>query len=205
MGLYSKYIYPKIIETLLSIPSVMKERKDILSHVKGNILEIGFGTGLNLPCYPNFVKEITVLETNEGMNLLANKRIKSSQIKVNFKLLSAELLPFDDEAFDSVVSTFTFCSIKNINSAMKEFYRVLKPNGQLLFLEHGLSQNKKIRFIQNHINPFYKLISDGCNLNRNIKSITEKNGFAISYLEQFYDKHMIKLTGYLYKGIAVKK
>lgn len=205
MGLYSKYIYPKIIETLLSIPSVMKERKDILSHVKGNILEIGFGTGLNLPCYPNFVREITVLETNEGMNSLANKRIKSSQIKINFKLLSAESLPFDDETFDSVVSTFTFCSIENINSAMREFYRVLKPNGQLLFLEHGLSQDKKIRFIQNHINPFYKLFSDGCNLNRNIKSIIEENDFVISDLEQFYDKHMIKLTGYLYKGIAVKR
>lgn len=205
MGLYSKYIYPKIIERLLSIPSVMKERKDILSHVKGNILEIGFGTGLNLPCYPNFVKKITVLETNEGMNLLANKRIKSSQIKVNFKLLSAESLPFDDETFDCVVSTFTFCSIQNINSAMKEFYRVLKPNGQLLFLEHGLSSDKKISFIQNHMNPFYKIFSDGCNLNRNIKNIIEENGFAISDLEQFYDKHMIKLTGYLYKGIAVKK
>jgi ubiquinone/menaquinone biosynthesis C-methylase UbiE len=204
MGLYSKYIFPKIIEALLSMPSVMDERKDLLAHVKGSILEIGFGTGLNLPCYPNFVKEITALETNDGMNVLASKRIKSSQIKVNFKLLSAELLPFEDETFDCVVSTFTFCSIENINAAMKEFHRVLKPDGQLLFFEHGLSPNKTERFLQKHLNPIYKLFSGGCNLNRNIQGIIEDNGFDFSHLDKFYNKHMIKLAGYLYKGIAVK-
>lgn len=204
MGLYSKYIFPKIIESLLSRPSVMKQRKDILSHVKGDILEIGFGTGLNLSCYPSFVKEITVIDTNEGMNALANKRIETTQIKVNFSLLNAESLPFGDETFDTVVSTFTFCSIENINAAMKEFYRVLKPNGQLIFLEHGLSPNKKISFIQNHINPFYKLFSEGCSINLNIKSIVEENGFVINKLEQFYDKHMLKIAADLYKGIAIK-
>jgi len=88
---------------------------------------------------------------------------------------------------------------------MKEFYRVLKPNGQLLFLEHVLSPDKKVSFIQNRLNPFYRLFSDGCNLNRNIKNIIQRNGFEISNSEQIYDKHMIKLSGYLYKGIAVKK
>jgi ubiquinone/menaquinone biosynthesis C-methylase UbiE len=204
MGLYSKYIFPKIIESLLSKPSVMKQRKDILSHVKGDILEIGFGTGLNLLSYPSFVKEITVIDTNEGMNTLANKRIESSEMIVNFKLLNAESLPFKDETFDTVVSTFTFCSIENINAAMKEFHRVLKLNGQLIFLEHGLSPNKKISFIQNHINPFYKLFSEGCSINLNIKNIVEENGFLINELEQFYDKNMIKIAADLYKGIAVK-
>lgn len=82
---------------------------------------------------------------------------------------------------------------------------VLRPNGQLLFLEHGLSPDKKVSFIQNRLNPFYRLFSDGCNLNRNIKNIIQRNGFEISNSEQIYDKHMIKLSGYLYKGIAVKK
>lgn len=96
MGLYKKNVYPKIIESLLSNPSLMAHRKDILSYVRGEILEIGFGTGLNLPCYPDFVKAVTALETNEGMNLLANQRIRKSPIKVHFKLHSAETLPFQD-------------------------------------------------------------------------------------------------------------
>lgn len=203
MGFYSKYIYPKIIETALSISSVMKNRKEVLLNVKGNILEIGFGTGLNITCYPSFVKEITVLETNEGMDSLV--RIRDSKIKINFKLLNAESLPFDDETFDTVVSTFTFCSIEDIDTAMKEFLRVLKPKGQLIFLEHGAGKDNKVRFIQNLLNPIYKLLSNGCNLNRNIKSIIERSGFSIIDVEEFHDRHMIKLTGYLYTGIAIKK
>lgn len=205
MGLYKKNVYPQIIESLLSNPSLMAHRKDILTHVRGDILEIGFGTGLNLPCYPDFVREITVLETNEGMNLLANERMRKSPIHVHFKLLSAETLPFQDKTFDSIVSTFTFCSIRNIDAAMKELYRVLKPNGQLLFLEHGLSPDKRVGFMQSFLNPFYKLFSDGCNLNRNMIHIIEKPGFKIISQEQFYEKGMIKLAGYLYKGIAIKE
>jgi ubiquinone/menaquinone biosynthesis C-methylase UbiE len=121
-----------MIERILSIPSVTKYRKEILSEVKGNILEIGFGTDLNLPCYSKDVREITVLDTNEEMSSLAKKRIQQSQINVRFKLLSAEVLPFEDEPFDTIVSTFTFCSIENIDSAMNEFYRILKPDGAFI-------------------------------------------------------------------------
>lgn len=132
MGLYSRYIYHRMIERILSIPSVTKYRKEILLEVKGNILEIGFGTDLNLPCYPKHVREITVLDTNEEMSSLAEKRIQQSQINVRFNLLSAEVLPFEDESFDTIVSTFTFCSIENIDSAINEFYRILKPDGAFI-------------------------------------------------------------------------
>lgn len=204
MGLYSKYIYPRVVDYLLSNPGVTQYRKAILAYVKGNILEIGFGTGLNLPCYPPSVKEITVIDTNEGMNSLARKRVEHSGIKVDLKLLNAETLPFEDNTFDSIVSTFTFCSIDNIDAALKEFLRILKPDGILIFLEHGLSSNQRISKWQNRINPFYKSFSDGCNLNRNIKDIIERNNFKFDFIEQFHSKHMIILADYLYRGIAVK-
>ncbi len=204
MGLYSKHIYPRIIDCMLSNPIISDYRKEILKFVKGEILEIGFGTGLNLSYYPSAIREITVIDTNAGMNSLAQKRVNKSQIRVHLKLLNAETLPFENNAFDTIVSTFTFCSIENIDAALQELRRVLKPDGKLVFLEHGLSNDPKISKWQNIINPIYKIPSDGCNLNRDIKSIIERNNFTFDFIEQFYCKDMIKLGGYLYKGIAVK-
>lgn len=205
MGLYSKHIYPHIIEYILSNPSVTRYRKEALAHVKGDILEIGFGTGLSLPCYPAFVKEITAIDTNEGMNVIASKRASQLGIKVNIKTLNAEVLSFDNNSFDSIVSTFTFCSIGNTDAALKEFCRVLKPDGRLVFLEHGLSTDPKVINWQNRLNPVYLLTSDGCNLNRDIKNIIERNKFKITQLEQFYCEHMLKIMGYYFKGVAVKE
>lgn len=204
MAFYTKYIYPRIIDNILSTPEVMKYRKEVLKAVSGEVLEIGFGTGLNLTCYPSETKEITVIDTNAGMNSLAQKRVDKSNIKVHLKLLNAEILPFESNTFDTVVSTFTLCSIDNVDAAIQELYRVLKSDGKLIFLEHGLSADTKISKLQNFINPFYRIPSDGCNLNRDIKDIIYKNGFNFEFIEQFYSKDMIKLAGYLYKGIAVK-
>ncbi|PKM94427.1 MAG: SAM-dependent methyltransferase [Firmicutes bacterium HGW-Firmicutes-1] len=205
MGYYSNYLYPRIVDKILSTSRVSQYRKEILSHVIGEILEIGFGTGLNLSYYPAWVKEITVIDNNEGMNSLAQKRVKHSKINVNLKLLNAEILPFEDKSFDSIVSTFTFCSIENIDSALKEIYRVLKPDGKLIFLEHGLSSNKKLRNLQHRLNPLYKVVSGGCNLNRDMKDVIERNNFKFDFIEEFTSKDMSKLTGYLYKGIAIKR
>lgn len=202
MRIYSEYLYPRIVNNILSNPQITMYRKDILANVSGNILEIGFGTGLNLPCYPSFVKNITAIDSNEGMNILAQRRAEQSGIKVNLKELNAEVMPFDNNFFDTVVSTFTFCSINDINNALKEIHRILKNNGKLIFLEHGLSPNPKIRKWQNLINPFYLKISEGCNLNRDIKKIIENNNFKITQIEQFYCEDMLKISGYLYKGIA---
>lgn len=204
MGLYSKYFYPKIIDSLLSKPEIMKHRQAALSNSRGKILEIGFGTGLNLLCYPTSVKEITVIDTNAAMGVLAEEKMKDSDINVIFKLLSAEKLPFEDNTFDSVVSTFTFCSIDGIDSAITEMKRVLKPDGRLIFLEHGVSCEPKVSKWQNRVNPFYKIFSDGCNLNRDIKDIIQRNNFEFEHIEQFYCKDLFKLAGYFYKGVALK-
>lgn len=202
MGVYSKIIYPKLLERSMTKSSLMGLRKKLLSEVKGEILEVGFGTGLNLSCYPEHVSKITVIDVNEVLGEKAMERIKEHSITVDYRKISAEKLPFSAECFDSVVSTFTFCSIPDIKSALSEFYRVLKPGGRLFFLEHGLSSDKQIRFFQNLINPIFKAAS--CSLNRDMKAIVESSNFEIKKLEQFYQEDAIKVLGYLYMGVAEK-
>ncbi|WP_421657283.1 class I SAM-dependent methyltransferase [Leptothermofonsia sp. ETS-13] len=172
--------------------------------MSGDVLEIGFGTGLNLAYYPNSVKKITTVDVNPGMRSLAQKRIQASAIAVDHRVLNSEHLPMPDHSFDSVVSTWTLCSIANVEQALKEIYRVLKPGGQFFFVEHGLSNDPKIQVWQNRLTPIQKVIADGCHLNRNIRQLIE-NQFDSVRIEQFYADNFPKIVGYLSKGVAIKK
>lgn len=202
MDIYSKFIYPALLERSMTKQSIMNLRKELLSEVNEEVLEIGFGTGLNLDKYPNHISKITVIDTNEVFGNKAKERIDKSSIQVDFKYLSAEKLPFEDGSFDSIVSTFTLCSIPDIKSAISEFYRVLKPKGKLFFLEHGKSPDKKVRFFQNLINPFFKAAS--CSLTRDIKALIEGEGFDIIKINGFYQEDAMKILGYLYMGVGQK-
>lgn len=201
-SLYSSFIYFRLLEATMARPSLLEIRKECLSLVQGEILEIGFGTGINLECYPAHVKKISAIDTNETLPPAAQKRAKYTGISVNFTNSNAEKLPFDDNTFDSVVSTFTFCSIHNTTSALREIYRVLKPGGHLFFLEHGLSPDKWVRMTQNFLTPLFNLISE--NLNRDIVGILNTQPFKLVAMEQFYYKDAMKITGYFYKGVAEK-
>ncbi|MDJ0724488.1 MAG: class I SAM-dependent methyltransferase [Prochloraceae cyanobacterium] len=203
MSLYSRLILPYLLDLSLSDPISSKYRKQLLSEVSGEVLEIGFGTGLNLAYYPENITKVTTIDPNPGMNRLARKRIQESKITVDNRLLSSEDLPFPDNNFDSIVSTWTLCSIANIDRAIAEIYRVLKPNGKFYFIEHGLSNEAKIQVWQNRLNPIQKAIGDGCHLNRNIKKILE-NQFKSIIIEEFYVENAPKIMGYYYKGIATK-
>lgn len=134
-------LFPWGLEKSLSSAVHSAARKDLLSHAKGRVLEIGFGTGLNLPHYPEHVESIVTVDPNAGMNGRAMKRIEASPIPVEHKILSGESLPLDSRSFDVVVSTWTLCSIPDVNAALRELRRVLKPDGKFLFLEHGLSRD----------------------------------------------------------------
>jgi ubiquinone/menaquinone biosynthesis C-methylase UbiE len=188
----------------MSLPHLAKYRKEVLEGVSGNVLEIGFGTGLNLPHYPDSIKKITTVDVNAGMNTLAQKRIDQSSIVVENLTLNGENLPMEDEFFDSVVSTWTMCSIQNIEQAMKEIQRVLKPGGRLFFIEHGLSDDKKVQSWQNCLNPIQKIWADGCHLNRNIQEIVERPNLCIEKLDKFYMEKSPRCLGYSYQGSAVK-
>lgn len=204
MGLYSKYIFPHIMDAALSNKITAFYRRNALATAQGNILEIGFGTGLNLVNYPSEVKKIITVDPNSGMNSLAQKRIDKGNIEVEHKMLKAEELPFAENSFDTVVSTWTLCSIPNVAQALAEINRVLKPNGRFIFLEHGLSSEEKIKVWQNRLNGLQKILGDGCHLNRNITELVKTQNWQVKEERQFYIKEIPKLFGYMYQGIAIK-
>lgn len=204
MGFYSQKIMPRLLDWAMSGPTMSQYREQVLAEVEGAVLEIGFGTGLNLPHYPTHVQEITTVDPNPGMNAIAQKRIQASPITVNTQVLSGENLPMADNTFDSVVSTWTLCSIANVGQALDEIYRVLKPQGKFFFIEHGLSDEPNIQLWQNRLTPLQKVIADGCHLNRQIQSLVEKHHFKILSLDKFYAENLPKVGGYFYKGIATK-
>ena len=180
-------------------------RKKLLSSVKGKILEIGFGTGLNLESYPSWVNAITVIDPNPGMKKKALKRAARSGIKVGHHLLTAEKLPFENQTFDSVVSTFTLCSIPDVELALWEIHRVLNKDGRLYFLEHGLSPDPSVQKSQNRWTPWQKRFADGCHLNRDMAAIISGAGFEFAELKKFYHPSYPKTFGFFYQGIALKE
>lgn len=203
MGFYSRKIFPYLLDWSLSDSTFNKYRQEILAEVEGEVLEIGFGTGLNLSFYPDEINRIITIDNNPGVDKLAQKRIEKSSITVDHRILSGENLPMADNTFDSVVSTWTLCSIEKVEQAVKEIYRVLKPGGKFFFIEHGLSNEPSIQTWQNRLNPIQNAIADGCNLNRNIRSIVEQE-FSRVNVEEFYADKTPKFMGYMYKGVAIK-
>ena len=139
MGLYSNVIFPRFYDCVADQPFWKKYRKEQLASADGEILEIGVGTGLNLPHYPSHVRKIVTADPNTGLNKRLHQRIDETGIEVDKQIISSESLPFDEATFDCVVSTLTLCSIPDVKKAMSEIYRVLKPGGRIHFLEHGHS------------------------------------------------------------------
>lgn len=203
MNFYERRILPYLFDLSLSSPDLAKYRREILADVGGEVLEIGFGTGLNLPYYPAWIRKIATVDSNPGVQTIAQKRIASSPIAVEHHSLSGEHLPMADGTFDSVVSTFTLCSISNVEQAIAEIYRVLKPGGRFFFVEHGLSPEPEIQVWQNRLTPIQKRIAGGCHLDRNIRQLIEKQ-FDIATIDESYAENSPKIAAYLYKGIATK-
>jgi ubiquinone/menaquinone biosynthesis C-methylase UbiE len=203
MNLYRRIIFPQLLDLALSGERMERYRRQLLAHVQGAVLEIGFGTGLNLPCYPEHIRKITGVDPNPGMGSLARRRIASSPIAVDWQVADAQELPFPSQSFDSVVSTWTLCSIPNVAKALREIRRVLRAGGKLFFLEHGLSEDPQVQRWQNRLNPLQKVIADGCNLNRDMARLIREAGFRFEQLERFYMADQPKLIGYTYQGIAL--
>lgn len=203
MGLYNERILPYLIDLSMAGPTLQPYRRQVLVEVSGEVLEIGFGTGLNLPYYPNHVRQIVTVDPSPGIHHLAQKRIEASPIAVEHHMLSGEALPMPDGTFDSVVSTFTLCSIPDIEQALAEIYRVLKPGGRFFFVEHGLSHEPDIQTWQNWLTPLQKRIAGGCHFNRNMRQLIEQPFDQVD-LEAAYAEQLPKVAGYFYQGVATK-
>jgi ubiquinone/menaquinone biosynthesis C-methylase UbiE len=203
MGLYAKYIFPHLLELTLGNPQLGKYRRRALEPAFGRTLEIGFGTGLNLPFYPETVSEILAVDPERMLQKRVAERIAESSIPVTFFQLDASgRLPFEDATIDSIVTTFTLCSIEALAPALAEMRRVLKPTGVYAFFEHGRSDDAQIAKRQDRYNPIQKIIGVGCNMNRPIDSLIEKGGFALTNLERFLLPKSPRVLADMYRGTA---
>ena len=203
MGIYSKHIFPRLMDWALRSRIVGRERRIALEPAQGDVLEIGFGTGLNLRHYPAAVTKLTVIDPNPMLEDRVARRISEARMPVEQLQLDASgRLPFEDASFDSVVTTFTLCSIDKINPALREMRRVLRPEGLFLFLEHGRSADPRIAKRQDFFNPVQKLIASGCNLNRPIDDLIRESGFCIVELDRFVMDDTPRIVGEMYRGTA---
>ncbi len=204
MGVYSRYIFPRLCDWTMRNPRMALLRRQILSEANGEILEIGFGTGLNLEYYPEHIHHLTAVDPGVGMSHLARRRIEKSPIDVDLVVRSAEELPFEDGQFDCVVSTWTLCSIQDGRQALAEIGRVLKTGGRFLFLEHGLSDEAGIQRWQRRLTPLQKRLADGCRLDLDIEALIRNGPFREVGVERFLLEDTTRIVGTTYQGVAVR-
>ena len=206
MGLYSSCIFPFFLDLILDNQQIGHERRETLAPLYGRVLEIGFGTGLNLPYYPQQVTNLTVIDSERMLRSRVAKRIAAAPMPVKqMRLDAGGRLPFEENSFDGVATTLTLCSIKNVSAALAEIRRVLKPEGQYVFLEHGRSRDARVAKRQDYFNPIQKIIACGCNVNRPIDRLVENAGLEIAKLERYWMPGSPRMTGEMYRGVAQKR
>lgn len=205
MGLYSRYIFPRLLDWALGNSLIQSQRSETLAPVRGNVLEIGFGTGLNLSHYPKQVTRLTAIDPERMLTSRVERRIAQSRLLVEqIQLDASGRLPLDDESFDFAVTTFTLCSIADVAGALGEMRRVLKPGGQYIFLEHGRSDDPRVAKRQDFFNPVQRVIACGCNINRRIDGLIREAGFAITRLDRYVMADTPRMFGEMYRGSAQK-
>ena len=202
MGFYENRVLPHIVNVAMNTKAIKDERRRCLENVKGTVLEVGFGTGLNLPHYQRTVTKVVGVDPSETSARLARKRIVASPFPVEIIGLSAERIPVADASFESIVSTFTLCTIPDAASALLEMRRALRPGGRLYFVEHGRADDPAVARWQERLNSLEQTVFGGCNLNRNIRALIEQAGFEMERLENSYLKGSPKFGGFLYRGVA---
>jgi ubiquinone/menaquinone biosynthesis C-methylase UbiE len=202
MSFYENRILPYLLNVFMNTKGTRDERQRSLAGVKGAVLEVGFGSGLNLPFYPGTVTKVVGVDPSHTSAHLARKRIAAASFPVEFVGLSAEKLPVTDASFDSVVSTFTLCTIPDVAGALGEMRRALKPEGRFYFVEHGHADDPLVARWQDRLNGVEQKVFGGCHLNRDISTLIREAGFDIERLEHAYMKGAPKFAGYLYRGVA---
>ena len=203
MGWYARYIFPRFLDWALGQQECGQLRRQALASTQGRVLEIGFGTGLNLPYYPEQVTQLTAIDCENLLPERVAERIAKAHLPVaRMQLDASGHLPFDDHSFDSAVSTWTLCSIDDPQAALAEVRRVLKPDGHFFFLDHGRSDDPRVARRQDFFNPVQKLFACGCRINRPIDQLIEAAGLKITKLDRFVMADAPRIMGEMYCGTA---
>ena len=205
MGLYDKYILPKFLNCACGSKPINYQRQKVVPLAKGKVLDIGIGSGLNIPFYnSDKIDKVIGIDPSHELIELAKELANDSKASIELVIGSAESIPYPDNFFDTVLVTYTMCTIPNVEIANKEMWRVLKDDGRLIFCEHGLAPDKKISKWQNRIDPFWGKIAGGCHLNRDIQKLITDEGFSFETLDKMYIPSTPKFAGYNYWGIGKK-
>lgn len=187
MSWYQEHILPHFINWACSLKPNQKQREKIVPVAEGDVLEVGFGSGLNVPYYDTSkVRKVWALEPSEGMRRKAQQLVDESSLDIEFIDLPGEQIPLDDRSVDTVLITYTLCTIEDTARALEEMRRVLKPGGRLLFCEHGLAPDENVRKWQARLNPLWSSIAGGCQMNRDIPALIADGGFEIIVDERMY-------------------
>lgn len=203
MSLYEDHILPHLINCACGNAAVAQQREKIIPLAEGCVLEIGMGSGLNIPYYDSTrVKFVWGLEPSQGMRNRARQRVDDSPLEIRWLDLPGEQIPLADHSADTVVVTYTLCTIPDWHQALVEMRRVLKPGGKLLFCEHGMAPDQQVAKTQDCLTPVWKKVSGGCHLNRTITRGIQDAGFMIEQLDQGYLPKIPKFAGYNYLGVA---
>jgi ubiquinone/menaquinone biosynthesis C-methylase UbiE len=200
MAFYRDVILPRICDFAMRNKQLRPYRERVIGAAEGRVIEIGVGSGLNLPFYRSSAKQVLALEPSAKLIAMA-RRARDTAMPVNFIEGSAEAIPLDDHSVDTVVTTWTLCSIPDAALALTEMRRVLRPNGKLLFVEHGMAPDSNVRRWQDWLTPAWKRISGGCHLNRPISTMIEAAGFRIDRVETGYMPGPKAMT-FMYEGSA---
>lgn len=187
MGLYSRYILPPLLDYAMRDRTIMRQRAKVVPLAHGRVLEIGIGSGLNLSFYDKSkVDRVIGLDPSPELQVMARKRAAAAGIDVDWQTLSSEQIPLADASVDSIVITYTMCTIPNVHSALLEMGRVLKPGARMYFTEHGLAPDARVRAWQNRLDPVWGRIAGGCHINRNVPELLEKAGLQVENIETMY-------------------
>ncbi len=201
MGFYGDVLLPRVCDLAMRNRRFVPYRQRVVGSAEGRVLEIGVGSGLNLPFYGAAVHDVIALEPNARLIAMARRSRRAPRIAVDFLQGSAESIPLDDRSIDTVLTTWTLCTIPHADAALAEMRRVLRPAGRLLFVEHGLAPDERVRWWQDRLTPAWRCLSGGCHLNRPIRALIEGAGFRTERIEMDYMPGLKPMT-FMYEGVA---
>lgn len=203
MNLWNEYIAPPLVSLACSAKPIVEQRQKVVPHATGTVLEVGFGSGLNLPFYDaDKVDRLFALEPHLAMRKRAAKRVEASPLEIEYLDLPGEEIPLDDEAVDTVLITYTLCTIPDVAKALGGMRRVLKPGGEMIFCEHGAAPDDGVAKWQRRLEPAWRAVFGGCHLTRRIPEMIGEAGFEVTDVETMYLASSPKTVAFNYWGRA---